>query len=149
MKDDYKISCRLLPSGGMPEEQKEQLKTRGLAPNAGELVTITIHKIGKNRSVRQNAYWFAVLNKYVLPKFQNTNWDDYKLHCALMQLLGYMEAMILPDGSIVALRDESKKFDTAQWEEFMTKARCFLAEKYDIQVPLPNEDLLYKQFFPD
>lgn len=140
---DYKISCRLLRNGGMPEREREALKYRGLLPLAGELVTIIIKPFEKKRSLQQNSYWFAMLDKYVVPVFREagSNWSDFDIHEEIMKELGYEKAMVKPNGEIVAKRIHSKTFDTKQWEEFMERGRAHLATEYHIFLPLPNESL--------
>ncbi len=107
----------------------------------GKIVRIIISS--PKRSNNQNSYWFLMLDKHVLPQFRENggNWSTFKLHEMLMHELGYEDTYVKPDGSIYASRQESKKFSTTEWEEFMERARAHLATEYGIYVPLPNEQI--------
>lgn len=106
----------------------------------GREVEIVIKK--KTRSLKQNAYWFGILTKYVLPQFRDagSNWSVFELHEMIMNELGYVDAKVAPNGKIYASRQHSSDFDTQIWEEFMERARALLAIDYGIYVPLPNEE---------
>lgn len=107
----------------------------------GQVITLEINPCKKTRSQQQNDYWFAVLDKYVVPQFREagSNWSGYKIHKWIMLRLGYEEALTLPTGEVVSVRLESHEFDTKQWEEFMERARAELATEFNIFINLPNE----------
>lgn len=97
----------------------------------------------KKRSLDQNAYWFGVLDKHVVPVFRDygDSWTAFKVHEYIMEELGYKEVLLDPQGKPFASRIHSSGFSTKQWEEFMERARALLATDHGIYVPLPNEGL--------
>ncbi len=134
------LSFHVQPDGTLTPDSRRTCANR-IAMFPDKHIHIDIKEAKRTRSLDQNAYWFGMLNKYVVPKFREagSNWSDWKLHCCLMHVLGYEEALVAPDGRIIASRMHSSEFDTKTWEEFMERARAYLATEYDIAVPLPHE----------
>lgn len=110
---------------------------------AGKKIKLSISESKEKRSLDQNAYWFGILDKHVVQPFRaaGSNWSNYKIHCHIMHELGYEDALVDPNGRVVASRLHSSEFNTAQWEEFMERARAYIASEYNIYLPLPNEDI--------
>lgn len=130
------------PEGKLPVGIASTL-TAQLKALAGKKCTIELAEAKDKRSLQQNSYWFAMLDKYVVPVFREagSNWSDFDIHEEIMKELGYEKAFVKPNGEIVAKRIHSSSFDTKQWEEFMERGRAHLATEYKIFLPLPNEDL--------
>lgn len=130
---------------GEPNEQVRDAVRDRFKELDGQPITIELNPCGRTRSQKQNDYWFAVLDKYVVPQFREagSNWSGYKIHKWLMLRLGYEEALTLPTGEVISVRLESHEFDTKQWEEFMERARAELATEFNIYVPIPREDDFY------
>ncbi len=107
----------------------------------GKTVEITVKR--KRRSLKQNAFWWTALDKYVVPIFRDAggNWSSYKVHEMLMHELGYEDTLVKPDGTIYASRQSSTELDTVEWEEFMERARAHLMMEYGIFMPMPREDI--------
>lgn len=128
-------------TNGKLSSQARDTIVKALAGFEGKTVCITIGK--PKRSKKQNSYWFAALDKYVVPIFRHGggNWSSFKIHQMIMQELGYEDTLVKPDGTIWACRQHSGELDTFNWEEFMDKARAHLVTDYFIYVPLPNEVL--------
>lgn len=126
--------------GKLPAEQSNQIKDF-LAEMEGKLIAITIKEYKKPRSLNQNDYWFKMLTDYALPVFRDygDNWTPFKIHEYVMNELGYQDVLFGKGGKLVVSRKESKKFNTAQWEEFMERARALLATDHGVFIPLPNE----------
>lgn len=137
-----KLSFFITEQGKLPEGIKNTL-ARIIPTLAGKKVRLTLEEAKDKRSLQQNSYWFAMLDKYVVPVFREagSNWSDFDIHEEIMKELGYEKAMVKPNGEIVAKRLHSSEFNTKAWEEFMERARAHLATEYDIFLPLPNEEL--------
>lgn len=131
----------MMPDNGKLPEVIKMALVGDLPKLASKKVKFSYGESKDKRSLNQNAYWFKMLDKYVVPAFREagSNWSNYKLHCCLMQDLGYEEALVAPNGKIVASRLHSRDFTTTAWEEYMERARAHLATEYRIFVPLPNE----------
>lgn len=137
-----KFTMIVTPEGKLPSGIAQTL-TNHLKELAGKKATIELCEAKDKRSLQQNSYWFAMLDKYVVPVFREagSNWSDFDIHEQIMKELGYEKAMVKPNGEIVAKRLHSSAFDTKQWEEFMERGRAHLAAEYGIFLPLPNETL--------
>lgn len=137
-----KLTFIVNEQGKLPQAIKNTL-ARVIPEMANKKVTLTLIEAKDKRSLQQNSYWFAMLDKYVVPVFREagSNWSDFDIHEEIMKELGYEKAMVKPNGEIVAKRLHSSEFDVKAWEEFMERARAHLATEYDIFLPLPNEDL--------
>jgi len=127
--------------GRLPEGIRQTLQ-RIIPTFAGKRMTLELREHKDKRSLAQNSYWFAMLDKYVTPVFRESgsNWDTFGIHEHIMRELGYTEVMVLPNGKISAQRLHSSDFSTEAWEEFMARGRAFVATEYQIFLPLPNED---------
>lgn len=131
-------------TGGViaPDVRQDIAQAIKTIPN-GKKVRITIAAYTKKRSKNQNDYWFAALDKYVVPKFREygDNWSSWSVHEYVMNELGYQEVLTDPKGRLYVTRKHSKAFNTVQWEEFMERARAYLAQEHGILVKLPNEEM--------
>lgn len=109
----------------------------------GKKLRITITEARKKRSLDQNAYWFGILDKHVVPVFREygDNWSSWKVHEYAMNELGYQEVLVDPKGKLFVSRKHSSGFTTVEWEEFMERARELFARVHGIAIPLPNEGL--------
>ena len=137
-----KLSFMVTKEGKLPDGIRQTLQ-QTIPKLAGKHVWLSLQEAKKTRSEAQNDYWFGILDKYVIPRFREagSNWSSYKLHCALMLKLGYEDAMVDPNGEVISIRKESHKFTTREWEEFMERARAYIATEYRIYLPLPNEKM--------
>ena len=108
----------------------------------GELVDITIEKHKTKRSLNQNAYWFAMLDKYAVPVFRGygDNWSSFSIHEYVMNDLGYQEVLADKKGRLFVTRKRSSDMKTGEFEEFLERARAYLATEHQIMIPLPRED---------
>lgn len=112
-----------------------------LATLEGKSVVIQIEEETKKRSLAQDKYWFAVLDKYAVPIFRDDGncWSSYDIHQYVMMSIGREKVLYTPIGKPFVVRDQSRGYNTKQWEEFMEEGRAFLATEHGIQIPLPNE----------
>lgn len=118
-----------------------QLLDRNFPRFNGRMVKVTLEEAKKKRTVQQNAYWFKMLDEYVVPAFRESGqpWSSFTIHEYIMQELGYQEVLITPQGKLFVSRKHSSGFNTKEWEVFMEEGREFLMRVHNIAVPLPNE----------
>ena len=126
--------------GRLPPEVQRGI-TATLDRLEGKRVVLTVALAKKKRSTNQNAYWFGMLGKYVVPAFREhgDNWSEWTVHEYIMNELGYQEVLVDPKGKLFVSRKHSSEFSTIAWEEFMERGREFLARVHGIRLPLPNE----------
>lgn len=108
----------------------------------GQLVDITVEKHKSKRSLNQNAYWFGMLEKYAVPVFREygDNWSSFSIHEYIMNELGYQEVLADKKGRLFVTRKHSSAMKTGEFEEFLERARSYLATEHGIGIPLPRED---------
>ena len=106
-------------------------------------IEVIVREYKKTRSTSQNSYWFAMLDKYVVPVFREggDNWSSFSVHEYIMNELGYQEVLCDPKGKLFVCRKHSKEFNTVVWEDFMGRGREFLIRVHGIALPLPNEEI--------
>lgn len=109
----------------------------------GRKLKISITEYKGKRSLNQNAYYFGMIGKYLVPIFNESGnaWDEFDIHTHLMGELGYVEVLYAPTGKPYAKRLHSSEFDKGEWELYMEKFRAYCATNLGIGIPLPNEDL--------
>lgn len=109
----------------------------------GKMVNITIEGAKKKRSLNQNAYWFGMLEKYAVPVFRGygDSWSSFSIHEYVMNELGYHEVHTDKKGRLFATRKHSSDMKTAEFEEFLERARAYLATEHGVGIPLPNEPI--------
>ncbi len=107
----------------------------------GKRVKVTIGKFKRQRSRRQNAYYWGVVLKYVHEMFlefgNDVSSDD--THEYLKEHIGKLFKDIEgPGGEIRTIVRSSTELSTSEWEDFMEKIRAWAAS-VGLQIPLPNE----------
>ena len=128
-------------SGGRLDPAVAVLIGNALRRLDGRRVLLTLREWTKPRSLAQNAYWFAVLEKHAVPAFRDygDNWTAWKVHEHVMEELGYQEVLTGKNGKLTVARKHSSEFTSKEWEEFMERARAHLAAEHGISLPLPKE----------
>lgn len=141
MTAKIKLNFKISEKGSFTKAEDRDKLVDALASFAGNDVELSIQKQSKKRSSKQNAYWFSVLRNYVLPiwKDYDPDWELENVHEYMMLRLGYCKTVVAANGDNMTVRLSSSEFDTLPWEEFMQKARAYLAEEHQIMIPLPNE----------
>ncbi len=107
----------------------------------GKRLKVTIAKYKRQRSHRQNAYYWGVVIPYVLDMFIEYGNDVTKddCHAYLKQHVGKLFKEVEgPGGEIQTIVRSSTELSTGEWEDFMEKIRAWSAG-VGLQIPLPNE----------
>ena len=135
------IFSSTISGGKISSSQVRRDIIKALKSFDGKRVDIEITDGSKKRSLSQNAYWFAALEKHAVPVFREygDNWSTFSIHEFIMNELGYQEALTDNKGRVFVSRKHSSRFTTKQWEEYMERARAYLAMEHGIAIPLPNE----------
>lgn len=108
----------------------------------GKNVAIRISEPSRQRSTRQNRFYWGVIVPMVTQMFvdagNNVNRDE--VHEYLKQYIGKLTiVMETPDGFKRTVTRSSKELDTAEAEEYFEKIRAWAAG-FGMQIPLPNEE---------
>ena len=110
----------------------------------GKDLLITFEKLIKKRSNNQNAYYWGVL----IPILQNCFsehcgeiWSKEKAHYFCKMQFNFIERINESTGEIVRVPKSTTENTTTAQEELHIEIRNFIVEWFDINVPLPNENV--------
>jgi hypothetical protein len=107
-------------------------------------VVITFEKPKKKRSNNQNRYYWSVL----IPITQNAIldtwgevWSIEKTHSYLKENFCFNEKVNEITGQIIKVPKSTTENTTTEMEVYHTEIRDHLKEWFNVDAPLPNEDL--------
>lgn len=105
-------------------------------------------KDSKFRSSAQNAYYWGIVIASITDAMneQGNNFINDDVHEFMKNEIGLRHRMRI--GGSDVYRDvirSTRKYTTAEFEEYMEACRAWAAEYLNIQIPLPKEGLLYEQ----
>lgn len=107
-------------------------------------IVLTLKRKGKQRSTPQNAFYWGVL----IPLFQEgvksewgEVWSKDKAHEFLKNRFVFFERVNEQTGEVIKTPKSTTENTTTQQEEYHTEIRTFLLEWFNIDAPLPNENL--------
>lgn len=110
----------------------------------GKTITLIIKPFRKTRSNSQNAYHWAV----IVPLWQNIlqeEWGEFptknEVHEFLKYNCNYEEKVVEETGEIIRMSKSTVKNTTVDQEEFHEKARRLALEMFNVEIPLPNEQI--------
>jgi len=110
----------------------------------GKNLTLILKPFRNTRSVSQNAYYWGV----VIPIWQNilkTEWGDFyskdEVHEFLKYNCNYLEKVNTETGECIRFSKSTTQNSTTEQEEFHLRARQLAEEMFDVQIPLPNEQI--------
>ena len=113
----------------------------------GKEIIITIEKKRKKHSDLQRGYYFGVIvNLIRLAIFEQ--WgdrvDSNQVHELLKQNCNWTERLNPGTGEIIKVAQSIKQHTTTEQEEFHEECRKFGKEWFNIDIPLPNEQIEIK-----
>jgi hypothetical protein len=115
-----------------------------IASFEGKIIDITFQKKRKSRSNQQNAYYWGVL----LPILQGAIKDSWgeiwsidKVHELVKNRFCYTEKINEDSGEILQLPKSTTECTTTEFEEYQSQVREFLSEWFNVDAPLPNEQI--------
>lgn len=107
-------------------------------------VVLTIQKAKKKRSNEQNSYYWGLLIPLTQEAIKN-EWgeiwskeqthDFYKLH------FNYIDKVNEQTGEVIKIQKSTTDNTTSQQEEYHSQIRQFLKDWFNVDAPLPNENI--------
>lgn len=110
----------------------------------GKEIEITIAKKRKIRSNPQNAYYHGVvveLLKQAIRKEWGEIWNSEKCHELLKNRFLYFEKVNEETGEVIKLPKSTTECTTSEFEDYMVECREFLLEWFNVDCPLPGEQI--------
>ena len=111
----------------------------------GKDVLLTFEKPKKKRSNQQNSYYWAVLIPITINAIKNEwgeFWSNEKTHEFYKHHFNIVERINQETGEIIKVVKSTTENTTTQQEEYHLQIRQFLKEWFNVDAPLPNEDLI-------
>lgn len=110
----------------------------------GKEITITIENKKKKRSNEQNKYYWGVIIKLIQNAIKE-EWGERKtsleVHEMLKAKFNFTEHVNEGTGEILLIGKSTTENTTTQQEEYQEDCRIFAKEWFNIEIPLPNEEL--------
>lgn len=113
----------------------------------GADVLLTFEKPKKKRSNQQNAYLWGLLYPTTQQAIKNEwgeIWSIEKVHEFYKIHFNYTEKVNLDSGEVIKIPKSTTDNTTTQQEDYHTQIRQFLLEWFNIETPLPNEEITLK-----
>jgi len=107
-------------------------------------VTITIEERKATRSTEQNNYLWGVIYPLLKKGFFDTQGEVYsieQIHEAMKQRYNYIDSINKQTGDFVRLPKSTTKNNTKEQEAYHEELRRFALEWFNINIPLPNEEI--------
>ena len=110
----------------------------------GKTINITIERQTKKRSNSQNAYYHGVLIpilKACIKDAWGELWNSEKAHDFCKMQFNFKEKINEETGEIIRLPKSTTENTTTAQEEFHHEIRSFIKEWFNVDCPLPNEEI--------
>jgi hypothetical protein len=131
--------CRVDENGRIPRSVSEDIG-KIFGRMKGKEVSISIKKARKQRTNKQNAYYWCVVT-YILEETGNTHLDPEEFHEWLKEHVGGLVTYFTgPDGVRNKVVRSSRNLSTAEFSEYVEKVIAWAAS-FEIIVPPANEHL--------
>ncbi len=108
-------------------------------------ITIVLRLKRKQRSTPQNAYYWGVLIPLLqeaIKKEWGEVWNQEKAHELLKSKFLYFEKVNENTGEVIKTPKSTTENSTTEQEEYHLEIREFLKDWFNVDAPLPNEDLI-------
>lgn len=117
---------------------------RLLSEFEGKDIEIIIQRKKKTRSNNQNAYYWGVIVKLVQNAIKE-QWGERMtsndVHSMLKTELNYVERYNEKTGEVIKVAKSTTQNTTTEQEEYHEECRRFAKEWFNIDIPLPNEQI--------
>ena len=113
----------------------------------GKEIELIVKRKTNQRSNQQNAYYFGVVIPITIQAIENEwgeSWDIEKAHNLYKSLFLYEEKVNPETSEIIKVPSSSTENTTTKQEVFHTQCRNFLKEWFNVEVPLPNEEIVFE-----
>ena len=110
----------------------------------GKDVLITFEKPKKQRSNNQNAYYFGVILSILqncIKESWGEVWSKEKAHDFCKLQFNFIERVNESTGEVVKVPKSTTENTTTAQEEYHAEIRNFIKEWFNVDVPLPNEEI--------
>lgn len=119
---------------GLP---KKKLRHEVARLFSGHSIEIIIHRKRKHRSVQQNRYYWLVASMLS----DHTGFTKDEIHAILKSKFLRTEKVNEDTGSVYEYVKSTTELTTVEYEEYLDSVRQFAAEEFDLQIPMPNEQI--------
>ncbi len=129
--------------GGNLKRNRNLIK-KSIASFEGKTIKITLAINRKQRSHPQNKYYHGVVVVLFQEAILDTwgeLWSKEKVHDFLKAHFLYNEKYNEETGEVVKTPKSTTECTTVEFEEFLEECRKFAKEWFNVDIPLPNEDL--------
>jgi hypothetical protein len=110
----------------------------------GKIIEITFQKKRSTRSTPQNAYYFGVIIVLFCEAVRaewGEIWSKEKAHEFLKSQFLFFEKHNEDTGEIVRTPKSTTECTKTEFEEYLTSCRNFMSEWFNVDAPLPNEQI--------
>lgn len=107
-------------------------------------VLLTFEKPKKKRSNQQNSYLWGVLYPITKEAIKNEwgeIWSNEKIHEFYKLHFNYIEKVNKETSEVIRIAKSTTENTTTQQEELHSQIRQFLKEWFNVDAPLPNENI--------
>jgi hypothetical protein len=136
-----KLLCKV--TNGRLEDNTGVVKA--LKQYEGKEIVITIKQKQKTRSSYQNAYYWAVIIPMTVKALYNEwgeTWTPEKAH--ELYKYKFMQEFRQVKDKIIQVPKSTTENKTTEQEVFHDNCRNFLKEYFNVDVPLPNENISFE-----
>ncbi|MEJ6734042.1 MAG: hypothetical protein QNK89_02460 [Lacinutrix sp.] len=125
---------------------ENQSVVKALKNFEGKIIEIVIRLKKKNRSISQNSYYWAVIIPVTIQAIADEwgeHWDREKAHDFYkMHFLQY--EIVTNDNKIIKAPKSTTENNTHDQEVFHKQCRDFIKEYFNVDIPLPNENIKFE-----
>lgn len=110
----------------------------------GKFIEITIKRKYKRRSIPENKYYFGVVIqiwKDLIYEEWGETWSSEQTHEFLKSHCNFKEIVNQNTGEIIKIPLSTSDLKTIEFEEYLEKCRRLAFDFFNVQIPLPNEQL--------
>ena len=110
----------------------------------GKHIEITIKQKYKRRSIPENKYYFGVVIqiwKDLIYQEWGETWSSEQTHEFLKSHCNFKEIVNQNTGEIIKIPLSTADLKTIEFEDYLEKCRRLAFDFFNVQIPLPNEQL--------
>ncbi len=108
----------------------------------GKDIILTVERKKKKRSSNQNGYYWGVIIPAFMYEFSKAMGEpvsDTTTHETLKNRFNSKEIVNEKTGEVITVARSTTELTTTEFEVYLDECRMFMAEFFDVSIPLPNE----------